>query len=504
VRVRWRQRARVVRWPAGVGIAAWRWLRGSRGVPRHRLRTKVVTEIDQIPQRGGDRLQEARHGVGPAFQRRYTVRISGSTMSAAELISRLCEDINVASPVEFAVFDKTAGASRRLDVGDEYEVHMPGPWNFPVRVVERQPLSFRLATLRGHVEAGEIEFRAAGTREGDLVFTIESWTRSGDRLADVLYDRLRIAKEMQLHMWAHFCSRVTDLSGGRMVGEVEVHTERAEVPGDTRIQAPYLSRALTAVLERSFTAVARLRGGRPLCRGGIVFDATLRLHGTSRFWGVPLLDDSAELRGIARVSRAVGLPPPLPDVLGLALRWERPARTAAGFDGDGNGNGKGDLPEGIGEPAIAELLLATTGHGLLGRHLPRVTTRFSPGFYGSLLPYAAGDRRILLGAVAPRAETVPADIAALARAVAERAMTLELVIATELGRWERFGELTLTGPARGDGRQPVRFDPTWHPIPGLPPAGLLQQVRGPTYAAVQQIDSGADGTTSRRRSRRRS
>ncbi|HEX6471314.1 MAG TPA: DUF1990 family protein [Streptosporangiaceae bacterium] len=501
MRVRWRQRARVVRWPVGVSLAAWRWLRGSRGVPRHRLRTRVVTEIDQIPERGGDRLQQARHGVGPAFQRRYSVRISGSAMSATELISRVCDDINVASPVEFAVFDKTSSASRRLDVGDEYDVHMPGPWNFPVRVVERRPTSFRLATLRGHGEAGEIEFRAADTPEGDLVFTIESWTRSGDRLADVLYDRLRIAKEMQLHMWAHFCSRVTDLSGGRMVGEVEVHTDRAEVPGDTRIQAQYLSRALTAVFAKGFTAAARLRGGRPLCPSGIVCDATLRLHGTSRFWGVPLLDDSAELHGLARLSRAVGLPPPLPDVLALALRWQRPAHSAAGFGGDArepasaprDGAPRDGAPR-DGAPAIAELLLATTGHGLLGRHLPRATTRWSPAFYGSLLPYAAGDRRILLGAVARRAGTVPADTAALARAVAERSIALELVVATELGPWERFGELLLTGPVRSDGREPMRFNPAWHPIPGLPPAGLLQQVRGPTYAAVQQLDSGSDDT----------
>jgi hypothetical protein len=441
--------------------------------------------MDQIPDRGGDRLQNSSQGVGPAFQRRYTVRISDSAMTAAQVISRLCDDPNVASPVEFAVFDKTSGASRHLKVGDEYNIHMPGPWDFPVRVVEREPLYFRLATLQGHLEAGEIEFRAADSGDGDLVFTIESWTRSGDRLADVLYDRLRVAKEMQLHMWAHFCSRVADLSGGRMVGEVEVHTERAEVPGDTRIQAQLLTRAVTTVLAKSLSVAARLRDGRPLSPSGLVLDARLRLYGTSRSWGVPLLDDTAELRGIARLSRFVGLPPPLPDVLGLALRWEQPADTATGFGGE--------APE-SGEPTIAELLLATTGRGVLGRHLPRPETKWSPAFYGSLLPFAAGDRHILLGAVAQPSVTVPADSAALAHAVDEGTMTLELVMATEFGPWERFGELSLTGPARGDDSAPVRFNPTWHPIAGLPPAGPLQQVRGPTYATVQEVDSSI-GTT---------
>ena len=454
-------------------------------MPRRRLRTRVVAEIDQIPDRGGDRLQDPRHGVGPAFQRRYAVRISDSAVTAAQLINSLCDDPNVASPVEFAVFDKTSGASGDLKVGDEYNIHMPGPWNFPVRVVEREPLSFRFATLEGHLEAGEIEFRAADSGDGGLVFTIESWTRSGDRLADVLYDRLHVAKEMQLHMWAHFCTRVADLSGGRMVGGVEVHTERAEIPGDTRIQAQTLTRAVTTVLAKSFSMAARLRGGRPLCPSGLVFDATLRLHGTSRFWGVSLLDDTAELRGMARLSRFVGLPPPLPDVLGLALRWEQPADTASGV---------ADAPH-SGEPTIAELLLATTGRGVLGRHLPRPETRWSPAFYGSLLPFAAGDRRILLGAVAPRTETVPADSAALAHALDERTLMLELVMATEFGPWERFGELSLIGPARTDDSEPVRFNPTWHPIPGLPPAGPLQQVRGPAYATVQEMDASAGITT---------
>ncbi|WP_344592192.1 DUF1990 family protein [Actinomadura vinacea] len=400
-------------------------------------------------------------------------------------MSCLCEDLNVASPMEFAVFDKISGAGPRLDLGDEYDVHMPGPWNCPVRVVELDPLSFRFATLEGHVEAGEIEFRATDTREGDVVFTIESWSRSGDRLADVLYDRLHIAKEMQLHMWTHFCSRVGELSGGRVISKVEVHTERAEVLGDTRLRARFLTRAATAVFTKGFSMAARLRGGRPLHTSGLVFDATLHLHGTSRFWGVPLLDDTAEWRGIARLSRSVGLPPPLPDVLGLALRWRQPADTASRLGGGAAEDG---------ELTLAELLLATTGRSVLGRHLLRPASRWSPAFYGSLLPYAAGDRRILLGAVTQSARTIPAGDAALAGAVDERPMLLELVVATEFGPWEQFGELLLTGPARSDDGEPMRFNPAWRPIPGLPPAGVLQKVRGPGYAAVQQVDRRAGAT----------
>ena len=115
-----------------------------------------------------------------------------------------------------------------MRVGDEFVVRMPGPWDGPVRVVDVTPSSFRLATLTGHLEAGQIEFRAAGGA-GNLVFTIESWARSGDRLCEVLYDRLRMAKEVQLHMWTSFIERVVEIAGGRRAGGVEIRTRRITV-----------------------------------------------------------------------------------------------------------------------------------------------------------------------------------------------------------------------------------------------------------------------------------
>ena len=50
-----------------------------------------------------------------------------------------------------------------MAVGDEYVVRMPGPWDGPVRVVERTPTAFRFATLEGHLEAGQIRFARAAT-----------------------------------------------------------------------------------------------------------------------------------------------------------------------------------------------------------------------------------------------------------------------------------------------------------------------------------------------------
>ena len=254
-------------------------------------------------------------GKGSAFQRRYTARIRDTALNAEQLIEGLCADINAASLAEVAVFDKASGAPQRVDPGDEYLIHVPGPWKCPVRVVKRTPRSFRFATLRGHLEAGEIEFRATDAEQSGVVFTIESWTRSGDRLADVLYDRLGIAKEMQLHMWVHFCRRVAELCGGQMTGEVEVYTECSGVAGDARFRPALVTDALAAVITGAFRLAARLRGGRPLCA-------------RTWTWGRPCGRSSHLCPGGACPSSARS--PPLPDPTAEAERtWIGPAPAVA-------------------------------------------------------------------------------------------------------------------------------------------------------------------------------
>ncbi len=115
----------------------------------------------------------------------------------------------------------------RLRVGDEYVVRMPGPWDGPVRVVAVDACSFRLATLPGHLEAGQIEFRV-GSDYRSLSFEIESWARSGDRLSDLLYTRLRISKEIQLHMWSSVLRGVVELAAGKMEGGIVITTRRVD------------------------------------------------------------------------------------------------------------------------------------------------------------------------------------------------------------------------------------------------------------------------------------
>jgi hypothetical protein len=168
-------------------------------------------------------VQHVEAGAGPLFHRRYRARISGSGMSPAELVGSMTESLDRVSPSEFAHFEKEGEEDGTLEVGDEYVVRMAGPWDGPVRVIRREPASFRLVTLPGHLEAGQIEFRA---REEDdrIVFEIESWARSSDRLTDLLYAHLRMSKEVQLHMWVSTLERIVELSGGRLVEGLEIRT----------------------------------------------------------------------------------------------------------------------------------------------------------------------------------------------------------------------------------------------------------------------------------------
>lgn len=105
----------------------------------------------------------------------------GSALSPRELMDRVKSDPNRTAPRKFARFHMVRGNPDEPHVGDEFVVRMPGPWAGPVWVIDVGPRSFRLATLRGHLEAGQIEFRASA--DGELLrFEIESWVRSGSRL----------------------------------------------------------------------------------------------------------------------------------------------------------------------------------------------------------------------------------------------------------------------------------------------------------------------------------
>jgi uncharacterized protein DUF1990 len=217
-------------WLVGVPVATWRYI--SRETEVHREEGTCSWPIEGFPEEDysyhGEpaTLQRPSAGRGAAFRRRYSGRVKHPVLSACEVMSLVLTDPNVASPLEIARFEREDDDRKPLEVGEEMRVRLPGPWNGPVRVIDVSDRSFRLATLRGHMEAGEIEFRARD-EANSLLFEIESWGRSSNLIFDVLYDRLRIARELQADMWMFFLERMAQISGGTD-REISVFTQRCD------------------------------------------------------------------------------------------------------------------------------------------------------------------------------------------------------------------------------------------------------------------------------------
>ena len=201
-----------------------------------------------------------------------------------------------------------------------------------------------------------------------------------------------------------------------------------------------LPRAVTASALALGTAVRRARVFHPR---GRAFRGTVETDGGGT-WGARLLDEAGRHDVVVRVSRGAGLPEPLPDVLGLAVR----------FGGLGKGGGPLDL-------------LVNTSGGAPGlRHLfvPAPVGRT----YSSVLPYRTGSGRvIMLGA--------RGDGGGWA-----------LLAATLAGGWTRWGRLT-PGPALPDGEaEGLRFRPTLG-ADDLQPVELFRAVRDRSHRESQTL-----------------
>lgn len=205
-------------------------------------------------------------------------------------------------------------------------------------------------------------------------------------------------------------------------------------------------------------AIARWRDGKPMHPRGAVFDAVLERRGSSPAWGVPWLDARATDPAVVRLSRGAGLPAPLPDLLGLAVR----------------------LP---GDEHPVDLLLTTTGRGPLGR-LVIVPRRDTAALYSSIMGYRSDAGPLRLAAF-PEADDVPSEPRPLASAVSRDGLRFTLAAARGSGPWREFGRLCLTEPVPSLDPD-VRFDAVRNPPPGLLPDGPMARFRAPAYARARE------------------
>lgn len=215
----------------------------------------------------------------------------------------------------------------------------------------------------------------------------------------------------------------------------------------------------------AFAGLSGLRRARIFHPDGAAFEATLDVAGTrNEDWGVPLLDEEARHRAVVRFSRGVGLPEPLPDILGLALRVV-----------DAHGRGRDQ-----------DLLLVTSGRRPVLRNAIVPAGHFAAGQYSSILPYRVDGSLLLFGArpLLSAGTPPPRRFADLAAALAGGRLRFELQVAPEAGEWSTVGVLEVGRRLSDREAESLRFNP-FVTGGGIEPAGLLQTLRRRSYAASQ-------------------
>jgi hypothetical protein len=202
---------------------------------------------------------------------------------------------------------------------------------------------------------------------------------------------------------------------------------------------------VTALLDVPRSAFAAVLGAGTALRGARVFHP----HGTTYAcrvvvdgldpdarWGAGLLDRAGEHDGVVRISRGAGLPHPLPDVEGIALR----------LPGLGVHGGPLDL-----------LVNSAWRYAFVPSALSRT--------WSAVLPHRTGTGRLVLVGARPR----PGGFTLLA--------------APPLGEWRPWGRIEL-GAVR-DGER-LRFRPTLG-APDLVPVALFRALRSRSYDLSQDL-----------------
>jgi hypothetical protein len=232
-----------------------------------------------------------------------------------------------------------------------------------------------------------------------------------------------------------------------------------------------VSRVIGHILKGLFAGILAFRRPRPIHPHGVALVGHVRWIAESGS-GVRWIDQSPASRQAvtARTSRSLGVPAPLPDVVGLALR----------FDTD---EGPADLElasTGLSVPARFALLL----HGSPSR--ARLTT---------LLPYRGEYGNVLLGAVTQAPLDLPVDPQELATALRETPWRLRLLVARPFGRWHPFAELDLRSLPSGED-SPIHFDAGRHMLPGAAMPAWVWNAREPSYRLTRRRLKAEEAPTS--------
>lgn len=215
-------------------------------------------------------------------------------------------------------------------------------------------------------------------------------------------------------------------------------------------------------LGAGFATLAAVRRPHPIHPHGLLLRGTLRRTGSQLRTGIPWIDDAdpQAVDVLARASRSAGVPSPLPDVIGLAVRFE-------------------------GGAGPADLELASTGVGWPLRFWLLIHRSPSRAHLSSMLPYRSPSGPVLIAARTVAPDDLPASPSAVAERLGSEPWRLRLHVARPRGPWHPFAELELM-------REPgpldplLRFDAGRHPLPGTEQYEWVRRLRQPSYDRVQR------------------
>jgi NADH dehydrogenase len=173
------------------------------GVAPTPLRKALAILADAQPE------QKPSEGVGGMERKRFWADITGSAMSAEELMDQFRTRVTEVMPIEF---DVEPGTPQHVVEGATLTAALPMRGNIQIRVVENEPRTVTFATLRGHPLAGVVRFTADETESGGLRFTVSVFAR-----AATMVDWLAMSTVggvAQNSTWRTVVQRMVDVSGG--------------------------------------------------------------------------------------------------------------------------------------------------------------------------------------------------------------------------------------------------------------------------------------------------
>jgi hypothetical protein len=212
--------------------------------------------------------------------------------------------------------------------------------------------------------------------------------------------------------------------------------------------------------------LAAIRRGKAVHPQGAVYEAELVVPTHRGALGrTELFGTRGRRPALVRFSRSLGLPRPLPDLLGMSVR----------------------VPDAYGRGRHQDFLMVSSVDAPVIHHLFAPAKDVQQRVYSSSLPYRAGDQTLLVGALprpdSPRVEGGD-ELERLAAAAATGALVFDLAVAEVWGRFQAVADLHIGDPLPPEA-DALRFNP-WNAGGGIQPIGLLNRLRDYAYPLSQR------------------